>query len=149
MGISERVSADLAKAMKEREASVVDTLRMLRAAVKNAEIEKGKPLDDEGIVVIARTMIKQLRDSIEQFKSGGRQDLVDKSEAEIVTISSYLPPELSDEEVKRAVLRAISSLGATGPKDFGKVMGSVSVELKGLVDGSRLSGVVKGCLGVV
>lgn len=149
MNLSERIAADLAKAMKAREASVVDTLRMLRAAVKNAEIDKGKALDDEGVVAVVRTMVKQLRDSIEQFKSGGRQDLADKTEAEIGTVSAYLPPELSDEEVKAAVAKAISALGAAGPKDFGKVMGSVSSELKGRVDGARLSGVVRDSLGAL
>jgi len=149
MSLSEKIVADLGTAMKKREASVVDTLRMLRAAVKNAEIDKHGPLDDAGIVALIRTSIKQLRDSIEQFKAGGRQDLADKAEAEIVTLAGYLPPELSDAELEAAVDKAIAALGATSAKDFGKVMGAVSSELKGRVEGSKLSAVVKNRLGGV
>ena len=141
--LADRIAADLTAAMKRKEASVVDPLRMLRAAIKNTEIDKGHELGDEEIISVIRTMEKQLKDAMHQFEEGKRQDLVDKSATELSVLSGYLPPGISDEELATIIDRTIASLGASGQKDFGKVMGAVVKEVQGSADGSRISAAVK------
>ena len=149
MNLTEKISADLAEAMKKRDAAAVDTLRMLRAQIKNTEIEKGHSLSDTEIVAATRTMIKQLRDLIEEFTRGARADLVGKAEAEIKLLSGFLPPEMTDDELNAVVRRIIGELGASGPQDFGKAMGAAAAALNGRVDGSRLAAIVRAALGSV
>lgn len=139
MTLTERIAADLADAMKRKDAERVDTLRMLRAAVKNAEIDKGRALADEEVVAVLRTSTKQLKDALEQFRAGKREDLAGKNERELAVLGAYLPAELSDADLAVIVDRAV----AAGGGDFGKVMGAVMAEVKGKADGSRVSASVR------
>lgn len=141
--LADRLAADLNSAMKRKETSVVDSLRMFRAAIKYAEIDKGHVLNDEEVMQVARTMVKQLRDAIEQFREGKREDLIAKSENELKILSTYLPPELSDEELAILVVNTITVLGATSQKDIGRVMGAVVKEVGGRADGSRINQIVR------
>lgn len=143
MTLAERIAADLVSAMKAREASVVDTLRMLRASVKNTEIDKGHVLDDEEIVAVIRTTQKQLRDAAADFRAGKREDLVAKAETEQKVLAAYLPAELPDSEIKAIVQKVIAEIGLVGPKDFGRVMGKAVAEIKGRAEGSKVSEMVK------
>lgn len=147
MTLTEHIAADTAAAMKRKEASVVDTLRMLRAAIKNAEIEKHEALTDEEVIAVLGTMLKQLRDARAQFVSGQREDLVTKTDAEIAVLSGYVPAQLTDEEIDAVITESIAAVGAQGMKDFGKVMGMVSQKTKGRAEGSRVSERVRGALG--
>ncbi|TAL19967.1 GatB/YqeY domain-containing protein [Patescibacteria group bacterium] len=139
-----KILADLTEAQKQKDAPRLDTLRLLRAAIKNAEIEKGKDyrLSDEETEAVIRSSIKQLRDAREQFAAGGRQDLVDKTDLEIKILSVYLPAELSEAELAKLIDEAILELGATA-KDFGKVMSAVLGRTKGRAEGSKVSALVR------
>ena len=148
MKLTERVNADLANAMRAKEANRLVALRMLKTAMTNKSIEKGRELDEnEGLQVIG-TLIKQRRDSIEQFEKGGRQDLADKEAAEIAVLEGYLPPPVSEAELAQAVDAAVAETGASSPKDMGKVMKAVMARLAGrAADGRVVSELVKKRLG--
>ena len=125
------VSAAIADAMRKREAARLSALRMLKAALMNREVEKGRALDEaEGRQVVS-FLVKQRRDSIDQFSKGGRQDLVDKETAEIGVLEAYLPPGVDPAVVEQAVADAILETGASAPKDMGKVMKAVMARLAG------------------
>lgn len=141
--LADRIAADLTSAMKRRETSVVDSLRMFRSAIKYVEIDKGHSLNDEEIIQVARMMAKQLRDSIEQFRTGKREDLVIKSENELKILSTYLPPGISDEELAILIENTISALGATSQKDIGKVMGAVVKQVEGRAEGTKINQIVR------
>lgn len=146
MGLIETVDNDLKIAMKAHDASVVETLRMLRATMKNMQIEKQRPLTDEDVLAILRTTLKQLADAKVQFASGGRADLVEKSDAEIAILSKYLPPAMPAEELEKIVAAKVAEIGAD-PKAFGKVMGVVVKEAAGRADGAAIQAAVKKALG--
>jgi len=140
MSLVEQVDTDLLAAMKAREALKLSVLRMMKAALKNKQVEVGKPLDDAQAVAVLRTLVKQRQDSVQQFRKGGRDDLADKEAAEIVIVESYLPSAATDEELEAAVVAALAETGATGPKDLGKVMKAVMAKLAGRnVDGKRVN----------
>src|SRR3989338_2880346 len=144
MGIGETLKEALVKAMKERDTLRVETIRFLNAAIKRQEIDrKRQALGDQDIIGVISSLCKQRRDSIEQFKKGGRDDLVAKEEKELAILLSFLPPQLSAEAVKPTVQKLIEKLGAQGPQDMGKVMKSVMQELAGKADGSVISTIVK------
>ena len=148
MTLMERISQDLTAAMKAREAQRLGALRMAKAALVNREVEKGRTLDagEEQQVIVS--MIKQRRDSIEQFKKGGREDLADKEAAEIASLEGYLPPPVDPAEIDQAVADAIAETGATSAKDLGKVMKAVMPRLAGrAVDGRTINDVVRKKLG--
>lgn len=149
MSIKERIAADTSEAMKRRDAGKVDALRLLRAAIKNAEIDKRRELSDEETVSVIRTSLKQLKEAREQFAAGGRPDLVEKNDREIGILSAYLPAELSAAELGALVKETVGSLPAAGPKDFGKVMQAVMGKVAGRVEGSRVSEEVRKVLGSV
>jgi len=148
MALVDEVTRGITEAMKSRDQDVLGTLRMLKTALTNKEIEKGRPLDeDEGRQVVS-TLVKQRRDSIEQFTRGGRTDLADKESREIVILERFLPPPASPETIDAAVARAIAETGASGTKDFGKVMKAAMAALAGTsVDGRQVSDAVKRRLG--
>lgn len=148
MTLTERVNADLASAMRAKEPNRLVALRMLKTALTNKSIEKGRDLDDhEGLQVIG-TLIKQRRDSIEQFEKGGRKDLAAKEAAEIAVLEGYLPPPVSEAELADAVEAAVAETGASSPKDMGKVMKAVMAKLAGrAADGRTVSDMVKRRLG--
>ena len=144
MSLSKQIVADLTAAMKAQDAARMSTLRMVKAAMMNRQIEKGSELDDEEMQKLLRSLVKQRRDSIEQYEKAGRQELVDKETAEIKVIETYLPQAASQEEIEQAVAAAIAETGATSMKDMGKVMKAVQAALAGKnADGRLVSEVVK------
>lgn len=145
MGIlKERITSDLTAAMKAKDAARLSTLRMIKASVMNREIEKGGELTDEEMTSALRSLVKQRRDSVEQYEKGGRQELADKERAEIEVIESYLPQAASREEIEQAVNLAISETGATSMRDMGAVMKSAQARLAGRnADGRTVSEIVK------
>ena len=144
MSLSETVNTDIAAAMKAREQLRLGALRMLKAAIMNKGVEKGRDLDDAEVLQVVASLVKQRRDSIEQFGKAGRSDLVDKESAEIAVLEHYLPPAASPDDIAAAVAAAVVETGATTAKDMGKVMKAVTGKLAGLtVDGRALSEAVK------
>jgi uncharacterized protein YqeY len=150
MGLSEQVQKDMVDAMRSRSELKLSTLRMVKAALKNKEIEKRAPLDDKEAQQVLSTLIKQRRDSIEQFQKGGRQELADKEAAEIALIEAYLPKAIGEEEVAAAVKATIAELGSPTLKDMGTVMKAVMAKLQASgarVEGKMVSEAVKKQLG--
>jgi uncharacterized protein len=144
MSLKEQIISDLTTAMKSRDAARLSTLRMVKAAFMNREIEKMGALDDDEMLKLLRSMVKQRRDSIEQYTKGGRQDLVDHEQAEIEVISAYLPQSASSEEIEAAVNAAIAETGASSMKDMGRVMKAAQAQLAGKnADGREISEMVK------
>ena len=130
--------------MKAREALTLGVLRMMKTAVKNKEIEKREALDDGEVLAVLNTLVKQRRDSAEQFRNGGRSELAEKEELEIGVIEGYLPAPATDEEIQAAIEGAIFETGANSPKDMGKVMKATMALLSGKsVDGGKVSGLVR------
>src|SRR6266550_84734 len=122
MSLADEVGAAITDAMRRKDAARLSALRMLKAAFMNREVEKGRGIDDAEARQVVQSLVKQRRDSIEQFHKGGRQDLVDKETAEIVVLESYLPPAADPALVERAVDDAISETGAKSAKEIGAVM---------------------------
>ena len=144
MSLREQIIADLTAAMKAKDAARTSTLRMLKAAIVNRQIEKGGELDEEELMKLLRSQAKQRRDSVEQFEKGGRQDLADKELAEIAVIEAYLPQAASQEQIDKAVAAAIAETGATSMKEMGAVMKAVMPRLAGKnADGRAVSQTVK------
>jgi uncharacterized protein YqeY len=131
MSLVAEVSAAIADAMRKKDPARLSALRMLKAAFMNKSVEKGHELDDEEARQVVRSLVKQRKDSIEQFARAGRQDLVDKETAEIGVLESYLPPALDPAVVVRAVDEAIAETGATSARDLGRVMKAVMAKLAG------------------
>lgn len=146
MSIRERMDADLKTAMKERDTETRDALRYVISAFKYAEIDAKDALTEEDEMRLLRQQVKQRQDSIEQFRSGGREDLVEKEEAQLRILERYLPQQMSDEELATAVSSGIAEVGAEGPKDMGKVMGLLKQQTGDRVDGRRLASAVKDAL---
>lgn len=143
MTLEERMDADLKEALKAKDAIRVSTLRMVKAATKNLAIDKrAENMEDKDVIGIISKQIKQHHDSIEQFAKGSRQDLVDKEKAELAILESYLPKQLSAEELKVIVKSAIEKVEAKGRADMGKVMKAAIEEAKGSADGKMLSQMV-------
>jgi uncharacterized protein YqeY len=147
MGLQDKIEADTKDALKSGAKDKVSTLRMLNAALKNKQIDKRRPLTEDEVVETVRSLIKQRRDSVEQFAKGGRQDLVDKETAEIAVLEAYLPAQLSREELDAMVRDAVAQTGAQGAKDMGKVMKALIPLVGGRADGKLVSELVKHALG--
>ena len=149
MPLNEKIAADLTAAMKAKDATRLSALRMLKAAVMNkGMVEKGRDLEDAEVLQVVASLVKQRRDSIEQFAKAGRADLVDKETAEIAILEHYLPPAISAEEIEAAVAAAIAETGASSPKDMGKVMKAVMPMLAGKnADGKAVNEAVRRKLG--
>ena len=148
MSMNDQVGADIAAAMKARDASRLSALRMLKAAVMNKSVEKGRDLDDAEVLQLVASLVKQRRDSIEQFTNAGRTDLVEKETAELRVLQAYLPAAATPEEIDAAVAEAIAETGASSPKDMGKVMKAVMPKLAGKnADGKAVNEAVRRTLG--
>jgi uncharacterized protein YqeY len=148
MALVEDVNRAITEAMKAKDAQRLVALRMLKAAFMNREVERGRALDENEARQVVSALVKQRRDSIEQFTKGGRQDLADKETAEIAVLESYLPPAIDTAELESVVDGAIASTGATSAKDMGKVMKAVMAELAGkTVDGKAVNELVRRKLG--
>ena len=144
MTLAEKIVSDLTASMKAQDAPRTSTLRMVKAAMMNRQIEKGGPLDDEELSRLLRSLVKQRRDSIEQYQKAGRQELVAKETAEIEVIEGYLPQAASREEIEAVVVAAIASTEANSMKDMGKVMKAAQAALAGKnADGRVVSEIVK------
>ncbi len=148
MALIDEVSRGITEAMKSRNQDVLGTLRMLKSALTNKEIEKGRALDDGESLQVVSTLVKQRRDSIDQFTKGGRQELADKEAREIVILERFLPPAATADTIDAAVRAAVDETGASSAKDFGKVMKAAMARLSGSsVDGKLVSEAVKARLG--
>lgn len=144
MSLEQALTTDIIAAMKAKDPTRLTALRMLKTALTNKNIEKGRALEGTEELQVVSMLVKQRRDSIEQFTSGGRKDLADKEQAEIGVLEAYLPAAASAEDLARAVDSAMAETGATGPKDMGKVMKAAMVTLAGkTVDGKKLNEAVR------
>ena len=144
MSLKERIVKDMTAAMKSKEAARLSTLRMVKAAVQNREIEKGGPLTDEEMAKLLQSLVKQRRDSVEQYEKAGRAELADKERAEIAVIEEYLPRAATREEIEQAVSEAIAETGATSMKEMGAVMKAAMARLAGRnADGRTVNEVVR------
>jgi len=143
MTTAERIAEDCKNALKTGDKQKLSVLRMVKAAAKNREIEKGSPLTEDDIQEILRTFIKRGKESIEQFSKAGREDLVKKETEELSVIQPYLPQQLSNDEVEALVKDAIHETGAREPKDMGRVMKAVMEKAKGRVDGKIVNEFVR------
>jgi uncharacterized protein YqeY len=144
MSLEQTLTADIGTAMKAKDATRLTALRMLKTALMNKSIEKGRALEAAEEMQVVSSLVKQRRDSIEQFTAGGRADLADKEQAEISVLETYLPPAVSSEELERAVSDAVAQTGAAGAKDIGRVMKAVMAALAGrTVDGRRVNELVR------
>lgn len=144
MAFIDRISEDLTAAMRAKDTTRLATLRMAKAALINREVERGRALDDTESLQVVASLIKQRRDSVEQFRQGGREDLATKEEAEIAVLDAYLPPPVGEAEIEAAVAAAIAETGATSARDMGKVMKAVMARFAGAtLDGKVVSDLVR------
>ena len=148
MLLRDKVNAEIAAAMKSKDSARLSALRMLKAAIMNKGIEKSHDLDDAEVLQVVSSLVKQRRDSIEQFSKGGRTDLVEKETAEIKVLEEYLPPAASAADIDAAIAEAIAETGAASVKDMGKVMKAVMPRLAGKnADGRAVNEAVRRKLG--
>ena len=143
MSLQERLSEDLKDAMRQKDEIRRSTIRFVRAAIHNQEIDKGDALNDDEIIGVLSRMVRQHQESISEFKKADRQDLVGKEEAELRIIREYMPEQIPEEKLAELAREAISQTGASGPGDFGKVMGILMPQLRGRADGAQVSSVVR------
>jgi hypothetical protein len=143
MPLKDQLDADLKAAMRDKDAVKLSVVRMLKSAIKYREIEIMKPLDDGGVLQVISSEIKRHRDSVEQYRAGNRQDLVDKEEAEIGVLQGWLPAQLGEAELRAKVDEIVKRVGAQGPKDMGAVMKALLPEVQGRADGKLVSELVK------
>jgi uncharacterized protein YqeY len=147
MSFLDRINQDIAAAMKAKEAERLSTLRMVKTALKNREIDKMAPLDDAESFKILQSLVKQRRDSVEQYTQGNRPELAAKEEAEIAIIEEYMPAALDEATIERVVAETLAEIGATSAKDMGRAMKAVMARFAGeTVDGKVISQLVKGKL---
>ncbi|MBQ2137078.1 MAG: GatB/YqeY domain-containing protein [Selenomonas sp.] len=146
MSLKEQLTADMKDAMKNKEKERLAVIRMVRGAIRQQEIDGQKELDDEDVIAVISKEVKMRRDSIEEFKKGAREDLVEKTQAEIDVLLPYLPAQLSEDEVRELVKAAVEQTGAATPKDMGKVMGVLMPKVKGRADGKMVNTIVKSFL---
>ncbi len=146
MTLKEQITEDMKSAMRAKEVERLGTVRLLLAAIKQREVDERITVDDAGIIAIIEKLIKQRKDSIEQFQKAGRTDLVDQESKELGILQAYMPAQLSEAEVQAAIQKTISSLGAAGPQDMGKVIGALEAQLAGKADMGMVSGLVKAAL---
>lgn len=142
MNLKKTINEDFIASYKAKESEKVSVLRMLQSAIKNAEIDLKKDLDDAQVAEIITKQAKQRKDAIDQYQKGGRTDLVEKEQKELDIISIYMPKQLSEEEVVSVVKKAIQDTGAQNKSDMGKVMGAIMPQVKGKADGSLVSRIV-------
>ena len=144
MSLLETVTTEIGSAMRQKDQVALAPLRMLKAALMNKEVEKGRALDEAESLQVVNALVKQRRDSVDQFTAAGRQELADKEQAEIVFLERFLPPAADPAAIAAAVDAAVVETGAAGPKDMGKVMKAVMVRLAGMsADGRLVSELVK------
>lgn len=143
MGLKAQLLQDMKEAMRSKDKVRLSTIRMINSLIKNAEIEKRGELTDDEIIQLLMKYAKQRKEAIEMYEKGGRQDLVEKEKAELAVVESYLPKQMSEEEIRELVKEAIEATGASSPKDIGKVMQHVMPKVKGRADGSVVNKIVR------
>jgi uncharacterized protein YqeY len=143
MGLQDRLTQDLKEALRQKDERRKNVVRLAKAAIKNAEVEQGRPLNDEEILEIVAREAKRRREAIAEFAKGHRQDLVEQEEAELGLLLAYLPPQMSRAEIENAARQAIQEVGATSPAQMGQVMRYLMPRLKGKADGRLVNQVVK------
>lgn len=148
MALIDTISGHIADAMRAKDQAKLGALRMAKAALMNREVEKGRALDENEAHQVMASLIKQRRDSIEQFRKGGRDELAQKEEAEIQVLETYLPPPVDPAEIERVIQEAITETGATSAKDMGRIMKAVMPKFAGrTVDGKQVNEIVRRKLG--
>jgi len=143
MTLEEQINEDLKNSMKNKDEARLSCLRFLKAALKNKQVEKMGKLSDDEICAVISSLIRRAKDSVKEFKEGGRQELADKEEKEINILSGYLPKQLSHEEVEHILRETISELSAQGPRDLGRVMKAAMVKLAGKAQGKEVNEIAK------
>lgn len=143
MSIKDRLNNDLKTAMKSGDKVQTGTLRMLKSAIRYAEIEAGGELDEAGVLAVIAKQAKQRRDSIAEFEKAGRTDLVDKESAELALLEQYLPRQLSEAQIREKAQAVIAELGVSGPKGMGQVMKRLMADLQGQADGKIVNKIVR------
>jgi uncharacterized protein YqeY len=146
MSLKDQITEDMKTAMRAKDAPRLLTIRGLLAAMKQREVDERITLDDAAVIAIVDKLIKQRKDSIAQFTTAGRTDLVDKESAELAVLEGYLPQRMSAAEIEAEVAKLVAELGAAGPGDMGKVMGAVKTRLAGKADMALVSAAVKQAL---
>ncbi|MGB9724645.1 MAG: GatB/YqeY domain-containing protein [Chloroflexia bacterium] len=146
MTLKERLQEDLKAAMLAHDGARATALRMLKAAIRNAEIEQQRELDDEGVLAVLERAAKQRRESIEAYRQGGREDLAAAEEMELRLIEAYLPQKMDEAEVRAVVVQVVAELGASGPADMGRVMKHLMEKLRGRADGRLVNALVREAL---
>ncbi|MFC4523990.1 GatB/YqeY domain-containing protein [Cupriavidus pinatubonensis] len=146
MSLKARINDDMKAAMRARETERLGTIRLLLAAIKQREVDERIELDDTAVLAVVEKLLKQRKDSITQFEQAGRDDLVQKEQAEVEVLKVYMPAALSEAEVAAAVQQAVTETGAAGPQDMGKVMGVLKAKLAGRADMTAVSAQVKAVL---
>ncbi len=147
MPLNEKLLDDLKKAMKTKNAPRLSCLRMLKAALKNKQVEKGSPLEDSEFQGVVSSLVRKSRESVEEFTKAGRLDLAQKESAEIEILHEYLPEQLTQEQIEEAVKEVITEAGASGPKDLGRVMKTAMERLAGKAQGKDVNLAAKKLLG--
>ncbi len=143
MSLKEKITEDMKSAMRAKETARLGAIRLLLSAMKQREVDERIELTDADVVSIIEKMLKQRRDSISQYKTANRQDLVDVEEFEVSILQTYMPQQLSEAGIASAIAEAIAATGAAGPQDMGKVMGVVKAKLAGRADMGKVSGLIK------
>lgn len=138
MSLAERITQDVKAAMKAREEQVLSTLRMLQASLKNKKIDLGKELEEQDVLAVVKKEVKALEDALSSFVSGAREDLAEKTRAELHILKAYLPEEMSDAALDEIVKEALSEIGTVTKAELGKVMGAVMAHVAGRADGKRV-----------
>ena len=140
--LAQKIQDDLKGAVKAQDKTRISALRMVLTALKNAELEEREELSDDKELAVVASYARRIKESIEEFRKAAREDLVAKEQAELAIVLSYLPEQMSDEEIRREVSRVIAEIGATTPRDMGRVMGEMMKRFKGKVDGGAVSRIV-------
>lgn len=143
MSLKDQILADMKSAMREKDSSRLESIRMLRAAIQRKEVDDRVELNDDDVLAILQKQIKQSQDAIRQFNEGDRPDLAQKEQVHVANLEGYLPEQLSDEEIDAAVEQALSATGAESMKDMGKVMGMLKGKLQGKADMGKVSALIK------
>ena len=147
MSLKEKIKDDIKQAMRDKNESRVTTLRMLSAAIQRREVDERIQLDDAQVIAVIEKLVKQGRESIEQYVKGGRRELADKESGEIALFQAYLPQQLDDAEIDKLIAEAVVATGASSIKDMGKVMGVLKPKLQGRADMGKVGGKIKAKLG--
>jgi uncharacterized protein YqeY len=146
MSLTERLNNDMKQAMKDKDKIRLSVIRMVRTAIKNAEIELKKTLSDDEVVAVLNRELKQRRDSLQSFEAANREDLIQEAKREIEILLEYLPAQLTEEEIRSLVQEAIADTGAKGKSDMGKVMSALMPKVKGRADGKLVNRIVQEAL---